>query len=226
MDRYDHRRDELWAACVEAEKTIDRIRKDTQAKKEKAISNYAEHLKLIPTPIAKKACHELARRGFTVPRHGVQGPYSPIKMIGWADYRHNDSWMDQGVAFQIDPDCFESDEPVIYYQDDDSWPGSGDICEKKLELVRLYSSGIGNVRAEDRIVKDWYGQTAQRRTLVFELAPAKVKTSISLSGKDVSTAETGPYVFVLPRAGEFYCTIGEIVGENAYTLHRDDFCMK
>ena len=34
------------------------------------------------------------------------------------------------------------------------------------------------------------------------------------------------YVFTWPGAGEFWCTLGEVVDGRLVPMHRDDFCMK
>lgn len=42
----------------------------------------------------------------------------------------------------------------------------------------------------------------------------------------VSADDLGKYVFVLPRAGEFYCELGVIKAGERVPLLIDDYCMK
>ena len=62
--------------------------------------------------------------------------------------------------------------------------------------------------------------------VLFEPDPTAVKKTVRLSGEAVSTKILGEYVFVLPRAGEFYCLLGEVRDGEMIPLHKDDFCMK
>ena len=64
------------------------------------------------------------------------------------------------------------------------------------------------------------------RNFRFHLDPKRIRETVLLSGKAVETDRLGGYVFVLPRAGEFFCELGEIVDGKRVPLHIDDFCMK
>ena len=47
-----------------------------------------------------------------------------------------------------------------------------------------------------------------------------------LSGHEVPASETGGYVLVLPKVGEFWCELGEILNGKRVPLLFDDYCIK
>lgn len=164
--------------------------------------------------------------GFHFSRRAMPFPFS---MCGWADYVEPDWGNTQGVGFRIEKECFDGREPLLYYFDDDGFPADRDEkrLKQSIQLILQYSSGIADVRVEQRMCRRLFSQTAEEHSvLVFRLDPAAVKESISLSGKPVSTDQLGGYVFVLPRCGEFSCQLGEIIDDEMLPLHHDNFCMK
>lgn len=193
-----------------------------------AMKGWRQHFDTLPPQLRSRVCWELARRGASRGRSGFHGmggnKEMPFSFCGWADYRDPEWGETQGVGFRINRACFGDRPPVLYYLDDDNWPGEG--REKKLDLIRRYSSGIVRVRTEQRVCKNWSGKEAECRVVLFELSRAAVKRTVMLEGKKCPTAQVGEYIFVLPRCGEFYCLLGEERDGELIPLHRDDYCMK
>lgn len=180
------------------------------------------YLDSLPTQQKYAAGYEIARSGFSQGRSGFHGlassGYSPFCACGWADY-HDPSWGDsQGVAFRIETKCFAGRDVLLYYSDDDGFPQS----EASLDIIRECSSGIADVRVEPAE----RGRYCGGRRIVFRLDESAIRETVRLSGEDVPTGSLGGYVFMLPRAGEFYCELGEIIDGAVVPLHIDDFCMK
>ena len=123
------------------------------------------------------------------------------------------------MAFRITKESFSGRDPLLYYCDDDGFPWNDD---KRLEIINELSSGIADVRVENIGTR----KNREGRAVVFRLSEKNIRKYISLSGKQVDTAELGGYVFMLPRAGEFFCELGEIIDGKPVPLHIDDFCMK
>lgn len=197
--------------------------------KQQAWQDYREHYQTLPPQLQCLVAWEIAKRGASQGRSGFHhGPGSipfPFSACGWASYQDPRWGAMEGVAFRIKKDCFGDRKPLLYYLDDDGWP-----CAERenidLALIQRYSSGISGVRVEQRRCKDWNGDEKEQRVVLFELEPAAIKETVELQGYAVSTKEVGEYVFVLPRCGEFYCVLGEILDGKMIPLHKDDFCMK
>lgn len=234
---YDGEKEEIWQQYCEAKTTFEKIAADAENAKRKAWAEYREHMQTLPEPVQKRVSYEIARRGYTWSQNSLYPKWWPFAHVGWASYMDPDQkWQDgysEGVAIGIEAGCFDSERPTLYYQDDDEWPRgwgehSEEMVEKLLGFIRQYSSGIANVRVEERPAMGWDKRNGirTRRMVVFELDPDAVKKTVWLSREHVPTEKTGRFVFVLPRAGEFYCTMGEIRHGEAVTLVRDDFCMK
>lgn len=60
----------------------------------------------------------------------------------------------------------------------------------------------------------------------FRLDSSKIKDTVELSEENIPSSELGDYVFILPRADEFYIELGEMLDGERIPLHYDDFCMK
>ena len=190
--------------------------------------------------VAYEICKRVQSRG-TCGFHGfARSKYNPISFLGWADCDEKKN--DQGVGFRINRDCFTGRNVELYYVDDDMFESidSDSTHEwlarklnKMLEKIKTFSSGIDDVRIHEEIVEA--GFIFRRRKITkrckmsnirFRLEPAKIRETVSFSGKEVPSSEVGGYIFVLPRAGEFFCELGEIVDGKRVALHIDDFCMK
>ncbi|MBQ2957489.1 MAG: hypothetical protein IJE08_13645 [Clostridia bacterium] len=188
---------------------------------------YWAHFARLPHKTQAMIGYEQARLGHSRGRSGFHGlgvPRLPLPftVLGWADYIHPSWGADQGIAFRIEKDCFCDDRPLLYYLDDDNFPKK----DFPLSLIETYSSGIADIHTERIVCRHHLNGVAERTVLLFTLDPARIRPTIRLSGKDISTDETGGYVFVLPRCGEFYCQLGERKNGEMIPLHIDDFCMK
>ena len=233
MRQYDAYREQLWQQAGEAERRFREMEAEAEKEKTQALQAYWAHYETLPRQMQYLVNWELAKRGASQGRSGFHGEMGasalpfPFSVCGWAtypdpDWKFGDAW---GVAFRINKDCFGDRKPLLYYLGDDSWPWEG-RRETALEIIRRYSSGISNVRVAQRQCKGWDGKTTEQRVVFFELDPAAVKETVYLGEKAAPTKEVGEYIFVLPRAGEFYCLLGEDRDGEMIPLHRDDFCMK
>lgn len=147
----------------------------------------------------------------------------PIRFIGWGG-EHNEI----GPAYEIDGRCQISKNSKLFYTDDDIQESADEAGELARYIVQA-SSGIVDVRAE---------QLDQLRTMnsdmkgpywcvTFRLDNAAFK-QIAVNGKTVKPEE-GKAHFILPKAGEFDCMIGEIVNgdpDNVFILAKHNYCMK
>lgn len=187
--------------------------------------DYGDHLKTLPADDLPLVGYEVGKAGLSQGHSGFHGfgvnPMVPFQACGWADYDDPNWEGAQGVGFRINRQCFGGRDALLYYFDDDRFPAE-DQTEWILSVIRQCSSGIACVRV-DSVVD---GKGFAHRAILFRLDAGAIRKTVSLSGQEVATEVLGGYVFVLPRAGEFYCQLGEIVDGRAVPLHIDDFCMK
>ena len=144
--------------------------------------------------------------------------------------------MFQGVGFRIDRDSFSGYTPELYYTDDDMLGNIGDYDSRRLNemlsLIDTYSSGISSVslhqECTDGFIKFRGGvkNVSSLWSFRFTLDASRVRESVSFSGHDVPSSKSGGYIFVLPKCGEFFCELGEIVDGERVPLLIDDYCMK
>lgn len=231
MQKYDHCKEELWQQYKAAEAHFRQLEDESNRKREQAWQRYWKHYQTLPAQLQSLVAWELAKRGASWGRSGFHGdifqpdiPF-PFSMCGWATYQdprwhHGDAW---GVAFRINKNCFGGRKPLLYYMDDDNWP---EVLMDEL-LILQNSSGITGVRTEQRRCPGlWSKEEKEHRVVLFELDPTAIQETVGLGGSQVPTREVGEYIFVLPRAGEFNCRLGEIRDGEMIPLHNDDFCMK
>ncbi len=209
---------------------------------EQAWAEYWDHLQELPEDVRPLAGYECCRRAQTVGTSGFHGfgrsEDVPFSFCGWADYEYRPGRSTQGVGFRVNRACFGSRDAELYYMDDDIFdkPDSSEGVPGWImtmeEQIRACSSGLADVRlAEEREEKDFHFRgrwhsPALVRSFRFRLDPKQIRETVLLGGKAVETDRLGGYVFVLPRAGEFFCELGEIVDGRRVPLHIDDFCMK
>lgn len=156
----------------------------------------------------------------------------PFSTCGWATF--DGEW--GGVAFRINRDCFDGRDAVLYYMDDDFFGDLPDYLmewlKKVCNRIEKYSSGLTDVQIceqteqNDFMFRGHLQHPTRVTTIRFRLDSSKIKETVEISEKPVPTSELGEYIFVLPRAGEFYIELGEIVDGKRVPLHYDDFCMK
>ena len=147
----------------------------------------------------------------------------PLQFVGWGG-KHNDI----GPVYEIDGKCHIEPDSKIFYTDDDiqdrvhdaeelasyiaqASSGISDVCVEKLENLRTMNGDIKNAH--------W--------CITFRLKDATRK-EIIVNGKNIKP-DDGEALFILPKAGEFDCKLGEIVNgdpENAFILAKHNYCMK
>ena len=153
-------------------------------------------------------------------------------MCGWATF--DGEW--GGVAFRINRDCFDGRDAVLYYMDDDFF---GDLPDYQLEWlqkmrdrIERYSSGLTDIQICEQVEQNDFMFRGHLHhptcvtTIRFRLDSSKIKETVEIETKTVPTSQVGEYIFVLPRAGEFYIELGEMIDGKRVPLHYDDFCMK
>ena len=206
--------------------------KEERAKQWKA---YPEHFDALPQEAKPAVYHELCKLSperSTSGFHGFNGsPYAPIFHCGWADYGDTI----QGIGFGINRASFLEDSPELYYTDDDMMGELRDFMIKDINrmLVTMneHSSGL-NVSLHEEFYEDgvmFRGRREDSKKLLsfrITLDASKVKDTMRLGNRDFPASETGGYVLVLPKVGEFFCELGEILNGQRVPLLYDDYCIK
>ena len=167
------------------------------------------------------------RSGF----HAWGGDCGVFSFCGW--FYSDDEY---GVAFRINKDCFGERDPLLYYMDDDYF---GELNEwgknrikKMREIIESHSSGLADIRIVEYEEKEEFRFRGRRyepekvTMFQFRLDSSKIRETVDIGGNPVSTYDVGEYIFILPRAGEFFIELGEIENGKRIPLHYDDFCMK
>ncbi len=148
----------------------------------------------------------------------------PLCFIGWAGPQNN-----IGPAYEIDPTCLSGVPSRIFYTD-------VDIRHDPEEAVWLAnyiakeSSGVEDVRAET--LKSLYTLQGLEAEMVsgisFHLSESARKHVI-VNHQEIESGEHGGAIFVLPKAGEFTCMLGEMLNDDPATcviLAKHMYCMK
>ncbi len=138
---------------------------------------------------------------------GLDGLRQPFVFSGWAGEHH-----DLGPAYTIRPECFEGRTPLLFYSDDDIL-GSKEAAEELAQRIAQESAGIRDVRALEAEMLWFPGEEDVKGWAVC----------FALDKDDPDP------VFVLPKAGEFNCCLGEMLIEvprRGYMLARHSYCMK
>lgn len=163
---------------------------------------------------------------------------TPLSWLGWAG---EDS--DVGPAFALDPACFDRGPVTLYYSDDDLQIYSPAVREERIARaqylaadIAAHSSGLADVHAvvlpgrHSSVVTSpdqADGLAEETCAVAFTLDPAAIKPTLIIQGRTYDTENCGGYVFVLPRSGEFDCTIGQLFDDNLrLPLRTDSYCMK
>lgn len=147
----------------------------------------------------------------------------PFKFCGWAG-EHNDI----GPAYQICKICLGDVQHELFYTDDDI----KDDQEAAIRLACLIlqeSSGLADFHISR--VEYEAGTSPERQeskwVISFKLDETAIKDEVIVNGRALHKNESGGYVFILPKAGEFGCMFGELVnGAATLTLAEHLFCMK
>lgn len=138
---------------------------------------------------------------------GLDRLRQPFAFSGWAGEHH-----DLGPAYTIRPECFEGRKPLLFYSDDDILEHQ-DAAQALAGQIAQESAGIRDVRVMEAEMLFFPGEESVKGwTVCFALE------------------ENDPDpVFVLPKAGEFNCCLGEMLIEvprRGYMLARHSYCMK
>lgn len=187
----------------------------------KAWDAYIKHYKTLPSALRAEVGYEMAKGGSSRGQSGFHGMGMPdfdmpFQMYAWAQTKPV-----PGVAFAINRACFTGRDPLLFYIEKEindnvtlsevkSWePGwAGEIWD----TIEGYSSGIKDV-------------TLRGRCILFRLDKKRIKKLGHLSG-GLGKEQQEDYIFVWLGAGEFQCTLGEVIDSRLVPLHKDDFCMK
>ena len=165
---------------------------------------------------------ELALEWYESRQHPVPKFEKPVQFYGWAG-----EYSDTGPAMSIRKEAFPQGNEVIFYTDTEIAENE----ESALELaagIAAESSGICDVRVEKltEFAASEGPEPGDHVGIVFSLSEDAVKDALVIGGKRVPAQESGGYVFVLPKAGEFDSIIGELAGGTCFALSKDIWCMK
>ena len=147
----------------------------------------------------------------------------PVRFIGWGG-EHNDI----GPAYELDRACCAGADSRFFYTDEDM-TDRADMAEGLARGIAQASSGIADVRAEIlEELRTMGGVNRSPQWCVTFRMDETAGREIYVNGR-IKKPESGKALFLLPRAGEFDCMLGEIVDgdpDNAFILAKHQYCMK
>lgn len=148
----------------------------------------------------------------------------PLRFIGWAG-PHNDI----GPAYEIDSACLSGADSRIFYTDDDI-QYRPESTEWLAEAVAQQSSGIVDLRSEMLQSLDTIEgpETGMISGVSFRLSKAASR-KITVNQQEMECGEHSGAIFVLPKAGEFTCMLGEMLDGDptaCVILAKHMYCMK
>lgn len=148
----------------------------------------------------------------------------PLQFIGWAGMHNN-----IGPAYEMDANCYFYDHSRIFYTDDDIMYHAEEAKELANDIAAA-SSGIDEIRVEELECMQTMSTIEKevRWCITFRLNE-NAKREIVIGGKTVCSGRNNASLFVLPKAGEFNCILGEIVDgvtDNCLILAKHNYCMK
>ena len=149
----------------------------------------------------------------------------PLRFVGWAGVQN-----DIGPAYEITDSHFTHGTRFFYTDEDIE--GSLSDAKRLAKRIARESSGLCNVRAEMiselKTMEDGDGQ--KHCAVTFALADRKRRELFVNGVPYQSTGQKNPpYVFVLAKAGEFNCILGEMVNgdpDSCFVLAKHQYCMK
>ena len=148
----------------------------------------------------------------------------PLRFIGWAG-PHNDV----GPAYEIDAVCLSGEDSRVFYTDDDI-QNCPESVERLARDIAQQSSGVEDVQSE--MLKSLWTleglETSMISSISFRLSET-ARRSIMVNHQEMECGEHGGAIFVLPKAGEFTCMLGEMLhGDPAacVILAKHIYCMK
>lgn len=167
----------------------------------------------------KSPYQEAAKAAFLYPER--RQLKSPFAFCGWAGARN-----DLGPAYQINQPAFLSQDTELFYTDEDI-ENSRECADDLARQIEKESSGISHARAERLAnfqVED--APLGEKWGVVFALEASAVKEGVFLNSNFAAAGETGGFVFVLPKVGEFSCMLGHRCSNVCLILAKDMYCMK
>ena len=147
----------------------------------------------------------------------------PLSFVGWGG-QHNEI----GPAYEIDGNCHIDAGSKMFYTDDDI-RGNAASAEELAGYAAQVSSGITGVRAEQLpVLRTMNRDIKEAHWCISFRLDDSARKEICVNGQAVKPEE-GRALFILPKAGQFDCMLGEMVygdPENAFILAKHNFCMK
>ena len=186
----------------------------------------------VPVPKALDQ-YEKCKKNPSIGRSGFhdfgEEALNPFVFCGYADT--HSPWF--GVAFRINRDCFDGRNAELYYMDDDYFGIQPHYLQQLRDRMETYSSGLTDIEIvtqyenTDFTFQGKHKHPQNVTTIRFRLDAAKIKESVSVDGgKTIPSTESGGYVLVIPKVGEFDIELGEIIDGKRIPLHYDGFFMK
>jgi len=158
----------------------------------------------------------------------------PMEFYGWAG-QHSEI----GSAIRINRDCFPAGQEVrIFYADSDYrgrvWEDEGEKelflnedsmweLESLTKSIQNMSSGLTDGKVEVLKPED---ETDPFYAATFRLDEKAVKDIMVVEGKTCTPKDTGGYLVVFQRYGEFTATLGVLVDGKPVVLYQDSYSMK
>ena len=201
-----------WLAAMEE---LPRLYEAEQAEEMEA---YRDHFRSLPKQVQAYMLYEMALHDTPMGRSGSHmrlsgGVFWPC---AWARTKPV-----EGVSFGIDRACFAGRDPLLFFVESfvkggetlaeaKGWPAgwAGEVWK----TIEGCSSGIQVEGMRGRVVLFRFREWNIRKLDILYGGPG--------------AKEQPDYVFTWPGAGEFQCTLGEVLEDRLVPLHRDDFCMK
>lgn len=168
-----------------------------------------------------KSPYQKYYRDFLLCKESLNIKY-PFAFCGWAGINN-----DIGPAYIINKEAFTGENNGLFYTDDDI-RDERDGAERLAGWIAGESSGLWDVHVE----KLSNLQTMEGPEeggcwgIVFFLDEQAVRDEVIINGKPKMKEESGGYLFVLPKAGEFNAILGERVEDSCFILSKDMYCMK
>ena len=143
----------------------------------------------------------------------------PLKFFGYAG-EHSDI----GACYRINRDAFLGRFALFLYIDDelDSGELRAEFVSSFCRQMEKLSSGLSRFMVD--VLGDDDGCSGY--AILFHLDSAAIKDSVMIGGREIPASESGGYVLVIPKAGEFTANIVELTEKRPVSLEMRNFCMK
>ena len=216
---------EAWQLYLEHEKRIETVKKEGEAAQQAAVAEYKKHFESLTAAQRPFALYACARQFPPQGHSGFHFLSAPATAWPFAYYAWARTEPVNGVAFCINRACFAQRDPLLFFAYDyypdiprglplekaGAAPGSPWLT-KVWSTIEGCSSGIRVEGLWGRVVLFRPDEKNIRKLDIFYGYP--------------NMGPSPDYVFTWPGAGEFACTLGEVVDGKMVPLLRDDFVMK